>query len=131
MPQNSKDALKLPRSTDDEITKRASAVGTALRGAIDVPLSMMREISSIWGHVTSLAHHGNIQTMSDLQVGVKILETAIYGGYCNVMINLKESSNVSFTDAIGKEADAILKESREKSSEILSIIQKRLDGNNN
>ena len=47
------------------------------------------------------------------------------------MINLKESSNVSFTDAIGKEADAILKESREKSSEILSIIQKRLDGNNN
>ena len=39
-----------------------------LKEAIQVPFDLMKVCQECWPHLLVLAEHGNIQTMSDLQV---------------------------------------------------------------
>ena len=39
-----------------------------LKEAVSVPLDLMKSCQTCWPHLLVLAKHGNIQTMSDLQV---------------------------------------------------------------
>ena len=38
-----------------------------LKKAIDVPLSVMKTAHSCWPHMVTIATHGNITTVSDIQ----------------------------------------------------------------
>ena len=49
----------------------------------------MKKCHQLWPFLRKLAPIFNTETKSDLQVGVKCLETAIFGAYSNVEINLK------------------------------------------
>lgn len=49
----------------------------------------MKKCNEMWPFLRKLAPIFNTETKSDLQVGVKCLETAIFGAYANVEINLK------------------------------------------
>ena len=40
----------------------------ALKHAVDVPLQVIRISNTCWPHLVTMAHHGNINTKSDLQV---------------------------------------------------------------
>ena len=53
-----------------------------------MPLNVERNAASIWPFLRELALIFNIATKSDLLVGIKCLETGIYGAYQNVLINL-------------------------------------------
>lgn len=44
-----------------------------LKKAIQVPLTMMRIARQCWPHFETMAEHGNIATVSDLQVRVRKL----------------------------------------------------------
>ena len=48
--------------------RRHVAMQDGLKEAVNVPLNLMRTAHKCWPHLHSLAEHGNIQTMSDLQV---------------------------------------------------------------
>jgi hypothetical protein len=50
---------------------------------------VQRKAASIWPHLRKLTPIFNIETKSDLLVGIKCLETGIYGAYQNVLINVK------------------------------------------
>lgn len=50
---------------------RREKMEAGIRYAISVPLSLMRIAHSCWPHLLTLATHGNIQTMCDLQVSPK------------------------------------------------------------
>lgn len=48
-----------------------------LKKAIEVPLGLMKVASGCWPHLTTIAQHGNITALSDIQVGgqcVKVVE---------------------------------------------------------
>ena len=48
--------------------RRAQAMDSGLKKAIEVPLTLMRLAHKCWPHMTTLAEHGNITTLSDLKV---------------------------------------------------------------
>lgn len=60
---------------------------------------------------------------------VKSLETGSFGGYCNILINLKDIKDLSFTDSVKNEVESLWKEAQDKSILILSKIQGRLASN--
>lgn len=39
-----------------------------LKEAIEVPLDLMRMANSCWPHVATIAQHGNVTAISDIQV---------------------------------------------------------------
>ena len=48
--------------------RRTEMIDISLKEAVNVPLNLMRQIDTCWQYIAVLAEHGNIQTISDLQV---------------------------------------------------------------
>ena len=84
------DALKLPKNTSEEKERQTEAVQAGLTASINVPLKLIETVSRVWQPLCQLAKCGNIQTKSDIQVGVRCLETGVWGAYYNILINLPD-----------------------------------------
>lgn len=83
-------SLRLPKDTDEEIEKRNKEIEASLRLAINVPMSMMKKVNELWPIIRELSSIANIVCLSDLQVGVRSLEMAVWGGHYNVLANIKQ-----------------------------------------
>lgn len=69
--------------------RKKEAIERALLGCIEVPFNLEKKSASLWPHIRELAPIYNLETKSDLLVGIKCLETGIFGAYQNVLINMK------------------------------------------
>jgi len=119
-------AMKLAKTTDEEIKARDEAMLEGLKTAIQVPLGVMRTADACWDAMVEMAKVGNITTLSDMQVGAKSLETGIYGAHCNVLINLKDVKCEDYKNEVRKEADAILEHTNVKLKEVQAEVNKRM-----
>eukprot|EP00095_Tigriopus_kingsejongensis_P009315 maker-scaffold320_size207635-snap-gene-1.14 protein:Tk09315 transcript:maker-scaffold320_size207635-snap-gene-1.14-mRNA-1 annotation:"PREDICTED: formimidoyltransferase-cyclodeaminase-like" len=120
-------ALKMPKSTEDEIAARDKAIDQGLKKAVSVPYTLSCTINKIWPQMIELAELGNINCKSDLQVGAKCLDTAVYGAICNVRINLldiqdpeyvadMEAKSKTELAASSKGYEAVIRELEQRSS---------------
>ncbi|XP_055019908.1 formimidoyltransferase-cyclodeaminase [Boleophthalmus pectinirostris] len=119
------DALKMPKNTDEERTRREQQVQAGLQEAVKVPLSLAQKISGLWTHLKELCLHGNATCQSDAQVAVKALETAVFGAYFNVIINLKEIKDQEFKQKMEREARALLQEAQDNATACLCACEQR------
>uniref|UniRef100_H2YPE6 Formimidoyltransferase-cyclodeaminase n=1 Tax=Ciona savignyi TaxID=51511 RepID=H2YPE6_CIOSA len=83
-------AMKLPKQTDEDKERRQKAMQEGILEAIDIPLKVLTTCNGAWPAVVEIATHGNINCLSDIQVGAKCLETGVWGAYQNVVINLPQ-----------------------------------------
>ncbi|XP_029462597.1 formimidoyltransferase-cyclodeaminase isoform X2 [Rhinatrema bivittatum] len=83
-------ALKLPKANTEERIRRELALQEGLKKIIDIPLSLAEKVNSLWPILKEMGKHGSIICKSDLQVAAKVLESAVFGAYFNVLTNLKE-----------------------------------------
>jgi formiminotetrahydrofolate cyclodeaminase len=60
-----------------------------------VPARVAMQAFSLWPLLKKLAPIVNINTKSDLLVGVKCLETGIYAAYVNVLTNMESYNEVN------------------------------------
>jgi glutamate formiminotransferase / formiminotetrahydrofolate cyclodeaminase len=56
---------------------------------VEVPLTVCRKSFDIWPILFHLVPLFNFEAKSDFMVGIKCLETGIYGAHLNVLTNLK------------------------------------------
>jgi methenyltetrahydrofolate cyclohydrolase len=82
-------AYKRPKGTDEEKAARSAAIQTALRGAIDAPLAVMRACARASARAIAIASFGNPSAASDVQVGLELLLAGLRGARLNVEINLE------------------------------------------
>ncbi|KAI7790913.1 formimidoyltransferase-cyclodeaminase [Triplophysa rosa] len=118
-------ALKLPKGTADEIKRREQAMQEGLKQAVSVPLSLAEKINTLWASLKEMAKYGNVACKSDIQVAVKALETAVFGAYYNVIINLKDITDTSFRAATEARVSELLKEARESANAALEMADHR------
>ncbi|CAN9498287.1 unnamed protein product [Ophioblennius macclurei] len=118
-------ALKMPKSTPEELKCREAALQDGLKQAVSVPLSLAERISALWVPLKEMVIYGNIGCKSDAQVAAKALEVAVFGAYFNVMINLKDVKDEAFKTATEKKASALLREAQESAVAVLAIAEKR------
>jgi glutamate formiminotransferase/formiminotetrahydrofolate cyclodeaminase len=81
-------AMKLPKKTDDEISRRQEALETATRKAVEVPLSVVGWCADAVDLVDAVAKKGNRNSISDAGVAALALRAAAAGAALNVLINL-------------------------------------------
>ncbi|XP_062302696.1 formimidoyltransferase-cyclodeaminase [Osmerus eperlanus] len=118
-------ALKMPRNTKDEVKRRQAAMQEGLKKAVGVPLSLAQQVNLLWPCLKEMVLHGNVACKSDLQVAAKALETAVFGAYYNVTINLKDIQDDYFKTTTQQKASALLLEARESASAVLDAADRR------
>ncbi len=118
------DGLRMPKSTEAERQARSTKMQSGLKNATNAPLTTMRLGDKAWDALCEAARFGNPASKSDTQVGAKALETGIWGAYQNVLINMKDIKDITFTTNILKEAEAIMQRAYLKCDEIQKLLEK-------
>lgn len=121
------DALRMPKSNDEEKELRNNAMQEGLKKAIEVPLTTMRHGNKAWDWMIAIAQKGNIASKSDVEVGARALEVGIWGALKNVEINLPGIKDEEFKTKILNEANTIMKNSETKCKEVLEILNNRIN----
>jgi glutamate formiminotransferase/formiminotetrahydrofolate cyclodeaminase len=119
------EALKMPKSNDEEKSIRIKAMQTGLKKAIEVPLKTMKYGDSAWVWMIEIAKYGNIASKSDVEVGARALEVGIWGAYKNVLINLPGIKDEAFKSEKMNIAEEIKDRAVLKCEEVLKILSER------
>jgi glutamate formiminotransferase/formiminotetrahydrofolate cyclodeaminase len=120
------DAFGLPKNTDQEKKLRSAAIQAATKHAIEVPFEVMKTAYQSMEVIQAMATIGNPNSLSDAGVGALCVRTAVYGTYLNVRINAVGLSDKEFSGKILAEAAEILKKTKAKEAEILSMVEGRI-----
>ena len=118
-------ALGLPRTTEEEKRFRAEKMEDGLKTAIEIPLSVMTRADSAWEAFKGVAQYGNMASKSDVEVGVKALETGIWGAYKNVCINMADITDQVYKEATMEKARALVERAENQCRNILDILDNR------
>jgi formiminotetrahydrofolate cyclodeaminase len=100
-------AYRLPKATDGEKAARRAAVQSALRGAAEVPLDVMRACQAGLTVAVTVARHGNPLASSDIGVALELLIAALKGAALNVMVNLESIDEVGWVDGVKSEVEKL------------------------
>ena len=101
------EAYRLPKSTDEEKSARQAAVQSALRGAAEVPLDVMRACQAGLTAAGDVARHGNPSARSDVGVALELLIAALKGAALNVSVNLDGIDEVGWVDGVRSEMERL------------------------
>jgi formiminotetrahydrofolate cyclodeaminase len=96
-------AHRLPKGTDEEKRTRSGAIQDALRGAIEIPLDVMRAAHAAAVEALIVAEHGSHAASTDVAVGIELLKAACRGGALNAGINLEGIHEVGYVDGVRQE----------------------------
>ncbi|XP_013789979.2 formimidoyltransferase-cyclodeaminase-like [Limulus polyphemus] len=118
-------ALRLPKNTPEEVSMKQTAMEAGLKKAIDVPMSLARNVNKVWETAKELASLVNIGAKSDFQVGIKCLQTGFMGAYWNVTINMEGIKDEVYRKRMLEEVEQYRRIAEIECQEIFKILQQR------
>jgi glutamate formiminotransferase/formiminotetrahydrofolate cyclodeaminase len=101
------EAFRLPKSTDEEKSIRSTYIQEATKGAIEVPMEVLRTTVQSFELLEAMANEGNPASKSDAAVGALCARAAAHGAYLNVKINLEGLKDEDYQAKIVSEADQL------------------------
>ena len=96
-------AQRQPKDTDAERGLRTASIQLALRGATEVPLSIMRLCSSALYEATEVAAHARRSTVGDIGVAMALLRAAAEGARLTIDANLGAITDTAYVETIREE----------------------------
>lgn len=105
------DAIHLPKSTPQEIEKRHVAMQEATIEAIKSPYEVMELCYQALEHLNVMIPYGNKNAVSDIAVGVLLMDTALKGAGYNVRINLSSIDDEEVKETWKHKMDTLLEKS--------------------
>src|SRR6185503_15294937 len=90
-----------------EKATRKAAVQSALRGAAEVPLDVMRACQAGLTAAIDVARHGNPSASSDVGVALELLTAGLRGAALNVHANLGSIEEQGWVDGVRSEVGKV------------------------
>ena len=115
-------AYGMPKSTPEEIEKKAEVIEAALVGACEVPLEIMRTCAEAIDLIETFAEKGSKIAISDAGVGATLLKSALQGASLNIYINTKSMADKEAAASYNKEADELREKYEQKADEIFNRV---------
>jgi glutamate formiminotransferase / formiminotetrahydrofolate cyclodeaminase len=117
------EAFKLPKGSDEEKLHRKSAIASATRIAIEVPLKVMDLSCESMQIIGEMATNGNPNSASDAGVGALCARTAVEGAYLNVLINCGSFDDKTFVSTSLAKAETMLSKAKELEHSIIEKVK--------
>lgn len=119
-------AYRLPKTNDEEKSRRAEAIEANLRAATETPLACARACSEVVDLAERTAEKGFAGVVSDAGVGVLAANSALRSAALNVYINVPSLKDRSFAAAATAEIDTLLDRCARKSEAVFELVRSRL-----
>jgi glutamate formiminotransferase/formiminotetrahydrofolate cyclodeaminase len=120
------EAMALPKTTEEEKTKRTEAVQQATKYAIEIPFKVMQTAAAGMAIAKAMAQTGNPNSVSDAGVGALCIRTAVMGAFMNVRINASGYSDKAFINDIIAKGKAIEAAVIAQEAEVLKIVNDKI-----
>jgi glutamate formiminotransferase/formiminotetrahydrofolate cyclodeaminase len=120
------DAFGLPKSNETEKTERQSAIQSATKNAIEVPLKVMQLSYQSMDLIKSMAEIGNPNSVSDAGVGALCSRAAVYGAYLNVKINAASYTDKIYVENVLLQANDLLTKANKLEADILNTVEQKI-----
>ncbi|MFH1654480.1 MAG: glutamate formimidoyltransferase [Pseudomonadota bacterium] len=121
------DSFSMPKGTDEQKAKRASAIQEATKNATLVPLNTLKRTIPSLKLALEVVEKGNPNSLSDSGVAALTAEAAANGAYYNVMINLASIDDKKWVKKTKDEAVKYLGEAAQLAEKIKSEMMKKLE----
>ena len=119
-------AYGLPKSTPEEIAKKAEIMEEALNTACGVPIEIMKTCARGIDLVEVFAAKGSRIALSDAGVGATLLKSAMQGASLNVYINTKSMKDRRKAEELNHLADSLREEYEAKADRIFAEVNSRI-----
>lgn len=114
------DARRMPENTADEKRIKISALDSAHKRVIAVPLETAELSKSVLELAIALVKKGNTNSVSDVGVGAEMALAAVRGGCLNVLINLSNIKDKKFKDSKKETVQKLLKAAEKLANKVFA-----------
>lgn len=118
------DAYKLPKTEPDEKKKRTEAIQNALKGAMDVPLRLLRRSLAMQEDLAQIVDKVNPNLIGDIAVAAVLAQAGLQGGRINVQANLVYIKD----EDLNKTTRAEVTRAVERSEALFKEIMNKVEG---
>jgi len=119
-------AMRLPKSTDEEIKARDKAVEDANKGAADVPFITVKQARRVLDLAKVIIKKGNPNSITDGAVGAAVAYAAVKGAEWNVRINLQSVQDEAYKKRIEEELTRLVAESKKLFDDVVAKMDEVL-----
>lgn len=119
-------AYGLPKSTPEETAYRENVMEEALLAASLTPLAMMETVAEAVALHEELAVKGSVLAVSDVGVGVKLLEAALHGASLNVYINTRLMKNREKAEELNARTEELISRCEERCHRVFEEVRGKL-----
>ncbi len=120
------EAMKLPKSTDEDKKSRNERLQAALLAASRVPLEVAKTSRRLLDACERGVSKASGATVSDLGVGALMAEAALRGAALNVMINLASVKDAAQVKALSEDLDRALDGVDAQRKRITDFVETRI-----
>ena len=120
-------AMRMPKSSPEQIEERDAAIEAATLYAGEVPLRTMKTAVKAFPLLRRMAEEGNPNSVSDAGVGALAARSAVLGAQLNVKINASGLQNRDDATRLLAEAEAVAADAIKAEEDILNIVNGKID----
>ena len=121
-----REAMKLPKTNDDEKRARTERLQAALLAASRVPLEIAKTSRRLLDLCERTVERAATATVSDIGVGAFLAETALRGAALNVMINLASIKDAAQVKALSEDLDHAVDGADAQRKRITDFVESRI-----
>ncbi|MGH9239809.1 MAG: cyclodeaminase/cyclohydrolase family protein [Vicinamibacterales bacterium] len=115
-------AMKLPKTADDEKAARTAALQSALKGATDVPLDVMRAGQQALAGAVIVARNAYRVAASDVATGIELLGSSVRSAALSIDGNLAAIRDEAYTARVSAEREQLAGDSARDAAQALEIV---------
>lgn len=119
-------AIRLPKSSEEEKTQRHQAIQDATKYAIEVPFTVMQASLDSFEVIKAMADFGNPNSVTDAGVGALCARAAVHGAYMNVQINTMDLEDKTFVADILKKGKVMTEQADALEAEIRATVNSKI-----
>ena len=120
-------AMRMPKSSPEQIEERDAAIEAATLYAGEVPLRTMKTAVKAFPLLRRMAEEGNPNSVSDAGVGALAARSAVLGAQLNVKINASGLQNRDDASRLLAEAEAVAADAIKAEEGILNIVNGKIN----
>lgn len=120
-------AMRMPKSSPEQIEERDAAIEAATLYAGEVPLRTMKTAVKAFPLLRRMAEEGNPNSVSDAGVGALAARSAVLGAQLNVKINASGLKNRDDASRLLAEAEAVAADAIKSEEDILNIVNGKIN----